>query len=416
LGTCLRQMSENALNRVATYLGLERIVLIACVAFFILNFGTSLWLTLFAVYLDDAGLTTIWIGAVLTGINASVSLTYLPSGRLSDLVGRRVPLIAGSALIAVNTFLLYFTKNPLLIMVFTILYGVGQGIATPAVNALVAEASHPSKSGMAYASYYISILSATVLGSTLSGLLASSIGLQSLFPIASILLATAAVIIYLFIKEVNGQWRGSYHLAFKESLKRSISGTASLLRTDRELRLLAIALSFHAFGFYMLNPYIALYATYAIRLDIIQTGIIIALWNMGLISTQIPFGRMTDKLGGERMLFMHFVLSTLSWLAYALSRTFTVAAITMIFFGIIGAMDMPARRTIMLEHATAEAGKATIIGAVDSITTGVGIAAPLIGAIAWAQMGYPAPFMIGAFVNVFSCLPMLALLRKKSHQ
>jgi len=406
-------MSENALNRVAAYLGLERMVLIACVAFFILNFGTSLWLTLFAVYLDSAGLTTIWIGAVLTGINASISLTYLPSGRLSDLVGRRAPLVAGSALIAINTLFLYFTKNPLLIMTVTILYGIGQGLATPAVNALVAESSHPSKSGMAYASYYISILSATVLGSGLSGLLAGSLGFQSLFLIASILLTVATVVIYLFVKEVGDRWRGPYHLAFKESLKRSISGTAFLLRTDRELRLLAVALSFHAFGFYMLNPYIALYATYGVRLDVVQTGVIIALWNMGMISTQIPFGRMTDKLGGEPMLFVHFVLSTLSWVAYTLSKSFIVAATTMILFGIIGAMDMPARRTIMLEHATGDAGKATIIGVVDSITTGVGIVAPLIGAIAWAQIGYSAPFMIGAAVNVFACFPMLALLRRR---
>ncbi len=406
-------MSDSMFNRVAAYLGLERIVLVACVAFFILNFGTSLWLTLFAVYLDNAGLTAIWIGAVLTGINGSISLTYLPSGRLSDLVGRRTPLIAGSALIAVNTFFLYFTKNPLLIMVFTILYGIGQGLATPAVNALVAEASHPSKSGMAYASYYISILSATVLGSCLSGLLAGSFGFQSLFLIASILLAVATVIIYVSIKGKGDQWRGSYHLAFEESLKKSISGTTLLLRADKELQLLAVALSFHAFGFYMLNPYIALYATYGIRLDVVQTGVIIALWNLGMISAQIPFGKMTDKLGGRPMLFMHFVLSTISWVAYALSKSFIAAIITMMTFGVIGAMDMPARRTIMLEHATEDAGKATIIGVVDSITTGAGIFAPLIGAIAWAQIGYSAPFIIGAAVNVFACLPMAALLRRR---
>jgi len=406
-------MSDNAFNRVAAYLGLERVVLIACVAFFILNFGTSLWLTLFAVYLDNAGLTAIWIGAVLTGINGSISLTYLPSGRLSDLIGRRNPLIAGSALIAVNTFLLYFTKNPLLIMVFTILYGIGQGLVTPAVNALVAEASHPSRSGMAYAGYYISILSATVLGSGLSGLLASSLGFENLFIIASVLLTVATATIYFFIKELGERWKGSYNMVFKESLKRSVSGTASLLKTDKELRLLAVALSFHAFGFYMLYPYIALYATYGIYLDVAQTGVLMAFWNIGLISAQIPFGRLTDKLGGKPMLLMHFVLSTFSWVAFALSKTFLVAAITVILFGIIGAMDMPARRTIMLEHATAETGKATIIGAVDSITTGVGIAAPLVGAIAWARMGYAAPFMIGAFVNTFACLPMVALLRKR---
>lgn len=406
-------MSQSAFNRATAYLGLEQIVLIACVAFFILNFGTSLWLTLFAVYLDNTGLTAIWIGAILTGINASISLTYLPSGRLSDIVGRRTPLIAGSTLIAINTFFLYFTKNPLLIMALTIFYGVGQGLATPAVNALVAEASHPGKSVMAYASYYISILSGTVLGSGLSGLLAASFGFQSLFPIASLLLVVATAIIYLSIKEVNGRWRGPYRLAFKESLRKSISGTASLLRTDRELLLLAVALSFHAFGFYMLNPYIALYATVSVRLDVVQAGIVVALWNIGMISTQIPFGRMTDKLGGERMLFMHFILSTLSWVAYTFSNGFLAAAVTMTIFGIIGAMDMPARRIIMLEHATGDSGKATIIGVIDSVTTGVGIVAPLIGAIGWAEIGYSAPFMIGAFVNVFACLPMLVLLRRK---
>jgi MFS family permease len=163
----------------------------------------------------------------------------------------------------------------------------------------------------------------------------------------------------------------------------------------------------------MLNPYIALYATYSVRLDVVQTGIVVALWNLGMISTQIPFGRMTDKLGGEPMLFMHFILSTVSWVAYAFSNSFLTATVTMMIFGIIGAMDMPARRTIMLEHATGDSGKATIIGVIDSITTGVGIVAPLIGAIGWAEIGYSAPFMIGAFVNVFACLPMLVLLRRK---
>jgi MFS family permease len=86
----------------------------------------------------------------------------------------------------------------------------------------------------------------------------------------------------------------------------------------------------------------------------------------------------------------------------------------MLFLGVVGALDMPARRTIMIEYATADTGKATIIGSLDAITGLTGVLGPLIGGFMWAQMGYAAPFQAAAFLNAFACAPLTAIMRRRA--
>jgi len=110
---------------------------------------------------------------------------------------------------------------------------------------------------------------------------------------------------------------------------------------------------------------------------------------------------------------VHFILSSFSWSIYAWSWNLESAIATMLFFGVVGALDMPARRTIMIEYASAEAGKATIIGSLDAITGAMGIIGPLIGGLVWAQIGYSAPFHLASVINAFACLPLIALMRRR---
>jgi MFS family permease len=199
-------------------------------------------------------------------------------------------------------------------------------------------------------------------------------------------------------------------------LRSSVAGTASMLRSNRELALLAGALVVHSIGFSMINPFIPLFAENDIHLDISRVGVLISVWNGGMALAQIPSGRLTDRFGARPLLLAHFVLSSLSWVLYALSWNYESGIATIFFFGIVGALDMPARRTIMIEYATAEAGKATIIGSLDAITGMVGIVGPLIGGVVWAQIGYAAPFNLAGFVNIFACMPLLAIMRSRTRR
>jgi len=379
--------------------------------------GNSLWLSLFPNYLLRLGMSPLLIGAALMVYNASVSLTFLPSGRLSDRLGRRPLILAGSSLLALSTFWLSLSNQTETTFVAVMGQGIGLGLLIPSGNALISDVVSGQGSGFAFAVYQIATLSAAVVGSFAAGTLAQNVGFPRVFLLSAVLVAGTAIFAYLTVPETLTHRVSAYASAVRESFRSSASGTVRMLRSNRELALLTGGLVIHAIGFSMINPFIPLFAEKSIHLDIAQVGIVISVWNAGIAIAQIPSGQLTDRLGARPLLLAHFVLSSLSWSIYSWSWNLDSGIVTILFFGIVGALDMPARRTLMIEYATEQAGKATIIGSLDAITGTVGIVGPLIGGLAWAQVGYSAPFQFASIVNAFACIPLIAIMRRRAvHQ
>jgi len=373
-----------------------------------------LWLSLFPNYLLRLGMNSLLIGLTLMVYNASLSLTLLPSGRLSDRLGRRPLIVAGSSLLALSTIWLSVSNQTETALLAVIGQGVGLGLLIPSGNALISEVVSVRGSGFAFSLYQIATLSAAVFGSFTAGAIAEGIGFPRMFILGATLAGIAALFGYLTVPDTLAGKGGGYRSALTESLRCSVSGTTTILRSNRELALLTGALVIHAVGFSMINPFIPVFAEKAINLDISQVGVVIGVWNAGIAIAQIPSGHLTDRVGARPMLLSHFVLSSFSWVIYARSWNLETGTATMLFFGIVGALDMPARRTIMIEYATARAGKATIIGSLDAITGMIGMVGPLIGGFVWAQIGYAAPFYLAGLINAFACIPLIAIIRSRT--
>lgn len=289
--------------------------------------------------------------------------------------------------------------------------GIGLGMLVPSGNALISDIVSGRGSGLAFAVYQITTLGAAVVGSFAAGALAETAGFHVMFALGAALFGASVVFAYAMVPRMRARSTGDYGSAVVHSLRSSVTGTASIL-SNRELALLTAGLAIHSLGFSMINPFIPLFAEEGIHLDIAQVGILISIWNVGLTIAQIPSGHLTDRFGARPLLLSHFILSSFSWVLYALSSNFEIGLATMLVFGIVGAMDMPARRSMMIEYATPEAGKATIIGSIDAITGAVGIAGPLIGGLAWTY-GYVVPFQVAALVNAFACIPLVAIVRRR---
>lgn len=386
---------------------------VVCVLFFVVYVSNSLWLTLFPNHMLRLGMDSLLIGVILMVYNASLSITFLPSGRLSDRLGRRPLIVAGCSLLALSTVWLSVSSQPSMMILAVVGEGIGLGLLIPSGNAMVADVVFGRRSGLVFAVYQIATLLAAVIGSFSAGALAESVGFSRLFALSAALAGGTAVFGYLAVPETLTREASAYSSAVSESLRSSFSGTITLLRSNKELALLTAALLIHAIGFSIISPFIPLFAEKGIHLDIVQVGITMSVWNAGIAVAQIPSGQMTDRFGAKPLLLVHFILSSFSWSIYALSWNLESAIATMLFFGVVGALDMPARRTIMIEYASAEAGKATIIGSLDAITGAMGIIGPLIGGLVWAQVGYSAPFHLASLTNAFACLPLIALIRRR---
>jgi MFS family permease len=391
---------------------LSRSVLIMCMCFFISTLGNALWLSLLPAYLDKIGFSAYWIGAVMTAYGATLTISYIPSGKLTDRIGRKAPMLAGRFLSVVVVILMFLTKDQMAILILLSLYGVSVGVTWPAANAFIADSVPQERQGVAFGIYYVTTMMATIVGSSLSGVLATQIGFEKIFPLSALVVSVAALMISLLVHETVTRREGSIGVAVADSVMRSGTEAVRVLRRDRLLLMFVIALSIHRFAMYMFDSYVVLYSLKDIRLVIEQTGFMVSMWNAGQLLAQIPSGKMADKLGGERTFFLLIPLSTFAWFFYSLPNGFASAIAAVFLFGVATALEMPAVKKIQVQHSR-DVGKGTVIGFIDGIVEAMATFAPLVGAAVWTVLGHSDVFRLAAVVNLVAMIPAIVLLLRR---
>ncbi|MCB9307733.1 MAG: MFS transporter [Lewinellaceae bacterium] len=99
---------------------------------------------------------------------ASVSTRFL-AGKMSDRLGR-VPVLKISALIITASMLAFaLADSPAVMYLASVLFGLGNGVFAPAINAWTIDLGHPQRKGRALATMYIALEIAIGGGAALAG-------------------------------------------------------------------------------------------------------------------------------------------------------------------------------------------------------------------------------------------------------
>lgn len=370
-------------------------------AFTFSNLGYSLWYSLFPIYLRGLGLEAWQIGFIFSLLNLATSLSYLTLASFSETAGRGGPLVIGFGLSAVVLLMLALIKSPAYIVALVVFYSFLGGLKTPVGEATILDTGRSL--GLSLSIFYVATTAASIVGSALSGYLATSLGFPILFIIAGVLTTFSAV----FVALTYGYSTTNSRIV-KQTFRRSFENI-KLILLDGNLVKLTIALIFHSLGFSIINPLVQLYAKEALNLDEQSIGVIMAMWNAGLLVAQIPSGEFTDRFGGITVLASHIVLSSASWILYCSSKSWSGAVSSAFILGVVGALDMPARRTIVV-RLKRTIDSATIIGYIDALTNLAFIVGSSAGGILWSTLGYSVPFIVGSIVNIFALIPLLTLI------
>ncbi|MFC1919584.1 MFS transporter [Chloroflexota bacterium] len=138
--------------------------------------------------------------AAQTGITFSVFAVVAmvamasPLNRISDRYGRLAPMTVGLALVSAGMLVLGLVGNTAGAMTGMGIFGGGFGILFPAVTALVSEESEQHERGKAFGVFYAVYSLGVVIGSLLSGHLATNLGESSGMPfIVGMIVALAAI-------------------------------------------------------------------------------------------------------------------------------------------------------------------------------------------------------------------------------
>jgi MFS transporter, DHA1 family, tetracycline resistance protein len=127
----------------------------------------------------------VWSGVALTAFGLGTAAALQVGGRWSDRSGRRAPVLAGSAVVAVTALWLGSSTTVAALVAAAVFSGIGTGLMNPAVNAAVGDlitGDRPdADGGPALAGFQVVGDAGAVLGPVVAGLVAEQVGYEAAF-------------------------------------------------------------------------------------------------------------------------------------------------------------------------------------------------------------------------------------------
>lgn len=155
----------------------SRLLLTACCISFVYFFGSYMRIPIVPLFATSLGADTVQVGMINAAFMLMAGGLSIPSGLLSDRMGRRIPLLGGLFLLAGSSFLLHWCTGPLQMAAIYLLFGVGLSAFSPTLMSYVADVTPPEVLGQAYGWYTMALYGGMPLGPAAGGFLGTAMGL-----------------------------------------------------------------------------------------------------------------------------------------------------------------------------------------------------------------------------------------------
>lgn len=291
-------------------------------------------LPLFALYLG-AGPEAIGFAV---GISTVTGIFFkLPSGALSDVIGRKRTMLMGLVVFAVMPFTYLFVKDYQLLIVIRFIHGLATAIYGPVSMAVVADVAGAKKGEML--SWFSSItIIGNLLGAPLGGFILHSLSATAEpsiddFHRAYIVSGFAGMMSLILAlrllkeKDVVDNSRG-----LKESLNKFLSGIKEVI-SDRRVVITSNMEGLQNLTVGALEAFLPIYAVTVAGLNELQAGL---LWGIQVLVTILSkpiMGKTSDRYGRKPLIVAGMILCAISFGSIPLLKDFYLLMLTAIIFG-----------------------------------------------------------------------------------
>lgn len=173
----------------------------ACQAGLIEKFADTLAWGLFPLYFASQGLSPAAIGAIVGLYTGSWAVLQLLTGRLTDQVGRKWPIVVGMELAAVGVVVVALSGAMAGWLVGALVMGVGMALLYPTLITAVSDVAHPRWRGTALGVYRLWRDSGYAIGGLTIGVVADAFGLRAGFWVCAAALALSGALVALLMYE-----------------------------------------------------------------------------------------------------------------------------------------------------------------------------------------------------------------------
>jgi len=384
----------------ADYLGLERNVVAASSAFFLLGIGEELWKKFLPKYLESLGAGTLAVGLFGTAKDFLDAVYQYPGGWLADHLGRRRAFLIFIALASVG-YLIYLFSPSWIFLFLGLAFAMAWGsMASPAIFAVIGDSLPKERRAMGFTVQSmlkrVPMAIAPIVGGVLIGAMGVLVGVRTGFVITLVLAAITVLIVFtvnipLNVGEavnVRGVWR-----LFHSALKR-------LLVSDIIIRVCE--------G--MAEIFIVLYVTNVIGISLGEYGVLVAVQMATSIVVYIPSARIADRIGRKPFVIATFLFFALFPLAVTLAFNFASLVLAFIIGG-LREIGEPSRKAMIVDFAEPHL-RARTVGLYYLVRSLSITPAAFVGGILWG-VAPQTPFIVAGIIGIVGTIVFAATVEER---
>ena len=298
-----------------------RVLLTTCVIAFFCFLGSFMRIPIAPLFAISLGADTVQVGLINSAFMIMAGLLSIPTGLLSDRIGRRRPLLIGLLLLSGSSFLLALGQSPLQMGCIYLVFGIGLAALSPTLMSYVADITPPEALGQAFGWYTMSLYSGMTLGPAVGGLLGSLIGFRPIFACSGSLILLMFGAAYLLLHDPSGRER-------KRHAPIDLRVIFSDLLHNRQLIACLLTTIGGCVGFGMFISFMPLYIR-SLGMQTMAVGFVCATQALANAIARIPAGWLCDRVKDRRILVFSgtFVLS-LAMTTFGLCHTMLALLVT----------------------------------------------------------------------------------------
>jgi len=375
---------------------------------FVSGIGFSMITPFMPLYINQLGNFTksqlvIWNGIAFSSTFLVMAIISPIWGKIADRKGRKLMLIRASLGMAIVIFLQAFVTAPWQLVVLRLLQGVFSGFVSNA-NTLIASTAPRSESGKALGTLNTGVISGTLLGPLVGGVIAQYFGYRIPFMITGSLLFTAFILVTIFIKE-----------DFKPIPKGQEATTKEIfhkLKNPKLILAMFVTTMIIQASNNSINPIISLYVKQLMHGSSQVTliaGVVAAMPGIANIIAAPRFGALGDKIGTGKILIGGLIFAIIVYIPQAFVTNVWQLAVLRFLVGISDACLVPQVQTILAKNTDSQyTGR--IFGYNQSFQSVGNVCGPLLGSSISSVFSYSVVFLSTSglalinFIWVFSHL------------
>lgn len=263
----------------------------ACVISFVCFLASYMRIPVVPLFAASLGADTVQVGMINGTFMLMAGALSIPSGLLSDRLGRRIPLLGGMLLLSGSSLLLYWSKSPLQMAAIYLFFGIGLSAFSPTLMSYVADVTPPESLGQAYGWYTMALYGGMTIGPAAGGFLGTLLGLRTVFLFAGGLILIMFFVAFAFLPAPPAADR---HRTSRPSI-----GSALIQFKDNRRLIGCLTATFGScMGFGMFITFMPLYMK-SMGMQTGHVGIIFAAQAVSNALSRLPTGKLFDKMADK---------------------------------------------------------------------------------------------------------------------